>query len=210
MSAELLPSSQGNRRAVLISTGSNKRGHLLGYFISRLFICMRPLQEAPSMPPKPMAGGEHWCLHTCWDGTKVRPCVFCPIGSESLWLRLRLMVFAHSVICRSWAETQSYNRWGEISQVDMARGIERARRGWQLAACSLPRCKEPSSVNNGSNQSESRLATCLHDIFLSVHDNRDEFSGCVWRWRFQRFCKKISYTFQLEKELIWKRGIQSF
>lgn len=61
--------------------GSNKRGHLLGYFISSLFICMWPLQEAPSMPPKLMARGEHWCLHILWDETKVHPCIFYPISS---------------------------------------------------------------------------------------------------------------------------------
>lgn len=101
----------------------------------------------------------------------------------------------------------------EISKVGIARGTEGGNEfSWQLAACSLHRWKEPGSVNNCSNQSKSHLATCLDDIFLPVCENRDKFSGCIWRWRFQRFCKRISYTFQLsmlEKELVWKREIQS-
>lgn len=52
MSAELFPSSQGYGRTVLILTGSNKRDHLLGYFIISLFICMWALQEASSLPPE--------------------------------------------------------------------------------------------------------------------------------------------------------------
>lgn len=125
------------------------------------------------------------------------------------------MLFARVVICKSWAETQKGNRWGEKSA---KRARQRGREGgnefsWQLSTCSLHRWKEPGSVANCSNQRKSHLATCLHDIFLPVRENRDEFSGCVWRWRFQRFCKRISYTFQLsvlEKELVWKREIRSF
>lgn len=51
MSVELFPSSQGNGRTVLILTGSNKRDHLLGYFIISLFICMWALQEVSNLPP---------------------------------------------------------------------------------------------------------------------------------------------------------------
>lgn len=58
MSTELFPSSQGNGRTVLILTGSNKRDHLLGYFIISLFICMWALQEAPNCPLMLMAGGK--------------------------------------------------------------------------------------------------------------------------------------------------------
>lgn len=51
MSMELFPSSQGHGKTVLILTGSNKRDHLLGYFIISLFIRMWALQEASNLPP---------------------------------------------------------------------------------------------------------------------------------------------------------------
>lgn len=40
---------------MLIPTGSNKRDHLLVYFIISLFICMWALQEVSDLPPD--AGG---------------------------------------------------------------------------------------------------------------------------------------------------------
>lgn len=142
--------------------------------------------------------------------TRVHPFVFHPtsrpFGCARSWHHLHASLFTMD------PTGQQVGR--EVSGVGMARGREGGKGvSQQLAACSLHRQKEPGSVNNCSNQSASQLATCLDDIFLPVPLNRDGFSARIWRWQFQRFCKRISYTFQLpalEKELTWEREIRRF
>ena len=214
MSSELFPSSQGKRRTVLIFTGSNKRDHLLGYFIISLFICMWSLQKASNMPPE-ADGWRGAAMPACslGRGPASAPAFSTPWVVPLAALVADVICTHHSLQKLGWDPKGQQVGW-EISNVGIARGREGGNEfSWQLAACSLQRWKELGSVNNCSHQSKSHLAPCLDDIFLPVRENRVEFSGCVWRWLFQRFCKRISYTFQLsvlEKELVRKREIQRF
>lgn len=237
MSTELFPSSQGNRRTVLILTGSNKRDHLLGYFIISLFICMWALQEASNLPPDAHGWREAamaarflgqgpdtwWVLGVSYAGSGVRLqwSLWVPPNSMFLWfcgLPLSVRPWAapsaalqadvictHHYVQKSGWKPKGQQVGQEISQVGIAQGSNGGNGfSWQFTAFSLQRWKEPSSDSNCSNQSKSHLATCPHDIFLPAHGNRNEFSGCVWRQRFQRFYRRISYTFQLsvlEKEI---------
>lgn len=136
-----------------------------------------------------MAGGKPRCLRGFWGrhlvgsvqgqeldlddpwGSLSIPCscgsVVCP-HEQPLWLHSRLIIIITNIImCKSVAESQKGQQVGqEISQGGHCTG-ERWGNGfsWQFAACSPQRWKEPSSDSNCSNQSESHLATCLHDIF---------------------------------------------
>lgn len=214
MSAEMFPSSQGNRRTVLTFTGSNKRDHLLGYFMISLFTCMWSLQEASSMPPEAdsQRGAAMSASCSLGQGPTSTPARSTP------WV-VPLAALPADVICRHHdLEKLGWNPKGQqVGEKSAKWALQGGEEGgnefsWQLAACSLPRWKEPSRINNCRNQSKSHPATCRDDIFLPVRANRDELSGGVWRWWFQRFSKRISYTFQLSalEKLIWKREIQSF
>lgn len=237
MSMELFPSSQGHGKTVLILTGSNKRDHLLGYFIISLFICMWALQEASNLPPDANGWREATAVARFLAQVPGTWWILCRSGAElqwSLWVPLR----AVSVILWSapecapmsspWAALQADvtythhyeqkcgqkgNRWGKKSaKWALKRGGTGAMVLLAICYLQLQRWKEPSSDSNCSNQSKSHLTICLHDIFLPVHENRNEFSGCIWRWWFHRFYRRINYTFQLsvlEKEIVWRRELQS-
>lgn len=161
MSMELLPSSQGYGRTVLILTGSNKRGHLLGYFIISLFICMWALQEASNLPPEAdgwreatkavcflgHGPGRVLCRVKSWAGMILMglsqfyiPVVLwsgCP-HEQPLWLHSKLMLH---MMCNSVSESQKSNKVGqEISQGGIAQGRDGGNGfPWQFAACSPQR-----------------------------------------------------------------------
>lgn len=162
MSMELLPSSQGYGRTVLILTGSNKRGHLLGYFIISLFICMWALQEGSNLPPEAdgwreatkavcflgQGPGRVLCRVRSWAGMILMglsqfyiPVVLwsgCP-HEQPLWLHSKLMLH---IMCNSVSESQKSNKVGqEISQGGHCTG-QRWGQWVPLAIC----CLQPSEV----------------------------------------------------------------